>query len=505
MVDLLLEHGARTDLYGGFYDNPLLIAAYFGDIAIAQSLLKAGSDVNRKGGEMGTALNAACYCQSLELVQILLESGGDPNVQECFECDHALQTACERNNTDIALLLLEHGADPNLHGGWYGSALHAAFAKGNKVIVKALVAIGADIKYKGGEYWSTLHATIVSCDEAMVKLALSHGTSANEKGGWFTYPLMRALASESCPDSIARLLFNAGADPNLEREGDEFIQQTFRTTLQHAITPSKAALVLDFGADINAVSGWLGTALHTTMYLGGDERKPIMSLLIERGADVNRVGMDPPLCYAAREGQLDSAQLLVEAGADLNLVDMAGHSALHLALSNASTGVELCNYLLDAGADPLLVDRRGCSGLHYAARGSKLTALQSILKRAPDLDASDNLGWTPLHWAAASTRVSTQVVQALLSEGCNKDLRDKNGDTAQDLATKFNNTKIIALLNNHTKDTSIDPTETGFLDSDTEPCRYCDGCMIVRTLLSLPSLHSQLHSRQFTQNSANLI
>ena len=60
MVGFLLEQGARTDLYGGVYDNQLSVASSHGDIAMVQILLNAGSDVNRKGGEMGTALNAAC-------------------------------------------------------------------------------------------------------------------------------------------------------------------------------------------------------------------------------------------------------------------------------------------------------------------------------------------------------------------------------------------------------------------------------------------------------------
>ena len=109
------------------------------------------------------------------------------------------------------LLLLEHEADPNLHGRWNGSALHAAFSKGNEIIIRALLAKGANVRYKSGEFRSVLHAAVESGKEAAVRIALDCGLSANEKGGWFTYPLLRATAVETCPDSIVRLLLEEGA------------------------------------------------------------------------------------------------------------------------------------------------------------------------------------------------------------------------------------------------------------------------------------------------------
>ena len=48
MVGFLLDQGAKTDIYGGFYDSPLQVASKYGDIAMVQILLNAGVDVNRK-------------------------------------------------------------------------------------------------------------------------------------------------------------------------------------------------------------------------------------------------------------------------------------------------------------------------------------------------------------------------------------------------------------------------------------------------------------------------
>ena len=481
MVDLLIKHGASTDIYGGYYGNPLHVASKNGDIAIIRILLKAGSDVNRKGGIYGTALTAACCRRRTGVVELLLEHSADPNIQGCWEDDNALQAACQFNNAEIILLLLENGADPNLHGGWYGSALHAAFTKGNEITIRELLRRGADITYKGGQYHNVLQAAVDSGKEEAVQIALKCGLSPNEKGGWFTYPLLRATALDSCPDSILRVLLEAGADPNLEREGDDFIDQTFRTALQHAHTLSKATLLLDNGARVNTVSGWLGTALHTAIQRGGNQIMSLMKLLVDRGADVNQKAenIGSPLCFAAQLSDFSSAQLLISAGADLNSVDTGGHSSLHLAICNSKAGEELFGYFIGLGSDPLLVDRRGCNGLHYAARANNLGALEKILECGPEVNSVDGFGWTPLHWAAASTTLSTQVIKALLHKGCNEDMEDKEGRTALDLAIQLGNTEVIAVLNN-TSNAYIDPSRIDATAASELVNCACEGCLIVR-------------------------
>ena len=483
MVDLLIRHGASTNIYGGHYDNPLQVASANGDIAIIRILLKAGSDVNRKGGIYGTALTAACCHGNTGVVKLLLEHNADPDIQGCWVDDNALQAACQMNNAEIIILLLENGADPNLHGGWYGSALHAAFSKGNEVIIRELLKRGADINHKGGYYHSILQAAVTSGKEEAVKTALKCGVSPNEKGGWFTYPLLRATALDSCPDSIVRLLLEAGADPNLEREGDDFTDQTYRTALQHATSPSKVTLLLDNGAKVNTVSGWLGTALHAAIYDEEYQQMSLMKLLVDRGADVNQKveNIGSPLCYAARNAQLDSAQLLIQEGADLNSVDSGGHSSLHWAIGRSKAREELFDYIIGLGADPLLVDQRGCNGLHYAARANNLGALEKILECGSEVNSVDGFGWTPLHWAAASTRLSTQVIKALLRSECKTEMKDRDGRTALDLALMFDNAELVAILNDTGK-AHMNQLENGMTRDEKLHSRFCDGCGIVRTL-----------------------
>lgn len=82
--------------------------------------------------------------------------------------------------------------------------------------------------------------------------------------------------------------------------------------------PDAAALLLDRGADVHAVSAnsTANTALHATLAISGDV--PTAALLIARGADANAHGGGGwrPLHLAASRGNRDAIELLLAHGAD---------------------------------------------------------------------------------------------------------------------------------------------------------------------------------------------
>jgi RNA polymerase sigma factor (sigma-70 family) len=124
-----------------------------------------------------------------------------------------------------------------------------------------------------------------------------------------------------------------------------------------------------------------------------------------------------PLALAAHFGHLDVMRLLIDRGADVNRV--ATHrlavTPLHAALFGRQVGAALL--LIERGADVTLA--RGGSGW----------------KRA---------GWTPLHYAA-SMGFST-LVQPLLDRGADRSRADEDGKTPLDLAIDANHTGIVDVL-----------------------------------------------------------
>ena len=78
------------------------------------------------------------------------------------------------------------------------------------------------------------------------------------------------------------------------------------------------SLLLEQGADINAIGGMFGTALSNAVRKG---ELGVVSLLLERGADANVVGSIyvTALGCAIVEGTVESVSLLLDRGADINI------------------------------------------------------------------------------------------------------------------------------------------------------------------------------------------
>ena len=113
----------------------------------------------------------------------------------------------------------------------------------------------------------------------------------------------------------------------------------------------KVNLLLDLGADINAIGGQNQetTALKLAAFKGHTE---IVRLLLDHGADINAIDEilgNTALIVAARDGRTEIARLLVEYGADINAISEIGTTALMRATERGRT--EIATILLERGAD----------------------------------------------------------------------------------------------------------------------------------------------------------
>jgi len=107
--------------------------------------------------------------------------------------------------------------------------------------------------------------------------------------------------------------------------------------------------------------------------------------------------------------------------------------------------VEIMDLLIQHGANPHLVDSQDFSCVHSVTHSSNHWALLYMLCQ-PEItvDERDNMGLTPLHWAAQQgDRLSVEV---LLEFGANPNVVDRNGLTALHWAASGGNRSCISQL-----------------------------------------------------------
>jgi uncharacterized protein len=166
--------------------------------------------------------------------------------------------------------------------------------------------------------------------------------------------------------------------------------------------------------------------------------------LLEQGAMVNsrdRNG-DSPLNMAATKGNLAMVNVLLNARADVNLGNLSGVTPLMGAAFSGN--VEIVRKLLAAGAKIEPLDRVKKNAATYAAGNGCSGCLLELIRAGTAVNAALENDLTLLMWAAAYGHESS--VRLLLTEGADRDLKDRRGKTAADMAREGNHQNVISLL-----------------------------------------------------------
>lgn len=155
--------------------------------------------------------------------------------------------------------------------------------------------------------------------------------------------------------------------------------------------------------------------------------------LLEAGADPNATYwyQVTALHFTAFRGNMEATKLLADSGADINAKDSDGQSVLHWACENEN--LNCIKLLLDLGADICASNEHKDTPLHYAARNSfsQAGAVLLLLKAGADVNELNTDGQTALHYAAKKGNIF--CMQVLLDHGCDPEIRDIHGKTADDI------------------------------------------------------------------------
>lgn len=274
----------------------LMVAACQADLETVRVLLAAGADVLTADPAAGaTALHKACQGGNVEVVRALVEAGAFVDAVAASTGHTPLMDALWFKFPEIARYLLDHDAGVHL-STHYGFSLQEHFAFELKVNTIGQDRLLLAEKYLNERLHSDEHrvaehslmAAVTAGDVAAVRRLLAEGAEVDRR-----FPVVNGFNDAHTPLLVAA------------RDGHTEI----------------AAVLLDAGADVNAVEPTFGAVpLHKAVYNGHVELTRLITG--QSGVDLNFQGATngyTPLHDSIWHGNEECARILVDAGADLSL------------------------------------------------------------------------------------------------------------------------------------------------------------------------------------------
>ena len=112
--ELLAANPALLNAYAPDGFHPLGLAAFFGNKATVEVLLRAGADVNQQSRESMkvSALHSSAAARRPDIAAMILAEGANPNLRAEGGIT-VLHEVAATGQIDLAEMLLKHGADVN--------------------------------------------------------------------------------------------------------------------------------------------------------------------------------------------------------------------------------------------------------------------------------------------------------------------------------------------------------------------------------------------------------
>jgi ankyrin repeat protein len=274
-----------------------------------------------------------------------------------------------------------------------GNDLHDAIQKGDVAKIKTLISNNKElINMKSEKGETPLHLAVQNGSQEIVDFLLSQGVDINAKDSEGNTPLITALTLKKT--DTAKFLLSKGADVKIKNaQNQPAVILALMNGLNELVVP-----ILDNGQDVNErFEGNLTILLMAT--LSGN--KEVIELLVNRGADVNAAAQEgemtiTPMYAAIFLGHRDAVDLFLSKGVDKDFRDKpTGRTLLHIAVLKGVR--DMVSLLVKGGYDINATDNRGKTPLHYAAQYGHKKITEFLLQngaRAKNL--KENFGMSPL-------------------------------------------------------------------------------------------------------------
>ena len=222
IMQLLLESCPDADMLSRIVKSedfmvatsPLIKATVRGHASVVQMLLEHGARTEIKDETGGTALHHAANKGDLAVTRQLLENSYDANAlsrmvkrENNFREANPLARAAELRYQLVVEMLLDHGASTETRDGAGWTALHYAAIRGDLAMLNLLLTYGADVEAKTS-YMEIALCKVIEGNHEEIVLALSvNGANIDPTDRYD--PHIR-LAQQRGDRSILRLLLEKG-------------------------------------------------------------------------------------------------------------------------------------------------------------------------------------------------------------------------------------------------------------------------------------------------------
>ncbi|KAH6845405.1 ankyrin repeat-containing domain protein [Chaetomium sp. MPI-CAGE-AT-0009] len=373
---------------------------------------------------------------------VLLNSGENPDFQDSSRDHQApIHIAAKYGYGAVIRVLADAGAAVDPEDSLGRTPLVGAAVLGHHRAVSALLDVGADIKktecprpHFGG--WPAVVTMARDSNERTIGLLIGYGVDVNTQGPESETSLSWTVRYEHLI-SLTRLLLEHSAKANGSEECRPLVKAV------ESRSPEMLGLLLDRGADVDAVHNGMGTAIEVA---AKQNLKDIVTFLLENGANVDSDSSGGTAVYwAARAGYVDIVRVLIAAGADVNRPSETSWAPIHAAHAQA----ECLGLLLDAGAE-VDASSKDSTALYLAAYHGKLDGVELLMSRGANLEVTCEFpnmadsNFTPL--LAAALQGHEEVARALLKGGANVKAKAPNKKTALHLAITASSEPLLKVL-----------------------------------------------------------
>lgn len=418
LIEDKMENDLPTDL-----STVLCRAVKKNDLNTIIDLISKGADVNNFNENNELPLQIAIKMRSIEIIKELIQKGANINVKIHDKDETLIEYAMKESDPDIVLLLAEKSATDILNNDTGETLLHYAAKYNILELVQNMIHKGMNVDTKTNEDVTPLHIAAEYGHYDIVKYLCSVGADVNARNCRNSNALHYAINRSNDALEISKFLIDNGTEIELE---NCFGYTPLQFSLDRNIEIAK--LLIEKGADVNRIyknthyarCNLGGTLLHWASR--GYDNDSIIKFLIENGANINATENDgrTPLClYIKHSGSTDMINYFIEHGADL--YNSNGDAPLYWAfyMRNQNAQNLLINLMEDFNVPIDTYNMR--APLHIV---KDLHHMELIISKGADVNIRDKDGNTPLHLVECLS-----LVKCLVKNGADINARNYEGST----------------------------------------------------------------------------